>query len=136
MSSPKGTAIVTGAAQGIGRAIALRLADDGFDVAVNDISAKLEQLETLVAEIKQKGRQSSAHPADVSQEEEVKGMAAQVVERYGGLDVMVANAGIVHADTKLTELSAKEWDRVLNVNARGTFLCYKYAGIQMIKQGR
>ncbi|KAJ7220667.1 hypothetical protein GGX14DRAFT_431634 [Mycena pura] len=63
-------------------------------------------------------------------------MAAQVVERYGGLDVMVANAGIVRADTKLTELSAEEWDRVLNVNARGTFLCYKYAGIQMIKQGR
>ena len=104
MSSPKGTAIVTGAgkttssspgpaltqdtAQGIGRAIALRLADDGFDVAVNDISAKLEQLETLVAEIKQKGQQSSAHPADVSQEEEVKDMAAQVVERYGGLDVV------------------------------------------------
>ncbi|KAJ7224625.1 acetoin reductase family protein [Mycena pura] len=135
MSSPKGTAIVTGAAQGIGRAIALRLADDGFDVAVNDISAKLEQLETLVAEIKQKGQQSSAHPADVSQEEEVKDMAAQVVERYGGLDVMVANAGIIRVD-KLTELSAEQWDQVLNVNARGTFLCYKYAGIQMIKQGR
>ncbi|KAJ7224616.1 hypothetical protein GGX14DRAFT_426306 [Mycena pura] len=62
-------------------------------------------------------------------------MAAQVVERYGGLDVMVANAGIVCV-VKLTELSAEQWDQVLNVNARGTFLCYKYAGIQMIKQGR
>ncbi|KAJ7213413.1 NAD-binding protein [Mycena pura] len=136
MSSSKGTAIVTGAAQGIGRAIALRLADDGFDVALNDISVKLEQLETLAAEIKQKGRQSSTHVGDVSQEEDVKRMITQVAELHEGVDVMVANAGIIHRRVPMTEFSVEEWDQVMNVNARGVFLCYKYAGLQMIKQGR
>ncbi|KAJ7607218.1 hypothetical protein FB45DRAFT_1040486 [Roridomyces roridus] len=65
--SSKGIALVTGAAQGIGRAIALRLADDGFDVAVNDISASAE-LQNLVKEIRQRGRASSIHTADVSQD--------------------------------------------------------------------
>ncbi|KAJ6452766.1 NAD-binding protein [Mycena sanguinolenta] len=94
--SSKGVVLVTGAAQGIGRSIALRLADDGFDVAVNDISKNSEKLDAL----------------------------------------MVANAGVAGNGSPLTEVSTEEWDRVMNINARGTCLCYKYAGIQMIKQGR
>ncbi|KAJ7776318.1 NAD-binding protein [Mycena metata] len=134
--SPYKVALVTGAAQGIGRAIARRLADDGLDVAVNDIASKSEELDTLVDEIRQKGRASSKCIADVSQEEEVKEMVEQVVKEHGGLDVMVANAGIAGTVVPFVDVSADEWDRVMEVNARGAFLCYKYAGIQMIKQGR
>ncbi|KAJ7256224.1 NAD(P)-binding protein [Mycena haematopus] len=134
--SSKGTAFVTGAAQGIGRSIALRLAEDGFDVAVNDVPENSAKLDAVIAELKQKGRESSKHLADVSQEENVKQMVENVVKHHGGLDVMVANAGIAGPyRTALTEASADQWDRIMNINARGTFLCYKYAGLQMIKQG-
>ncbi|KAJ7234764.1 NAD(P)-binding protein [Mycena haematopus] len=134
--SSKGTAFVTGAAQGIGRSIALRLAEDGFDVAVNDVPENSAKLDAVIAEIKQKGRKSSKHLADVSQDENVKQMVENVVKHHGGLDVMVANAGILGPSmTVLTEVSADQWDQIMNVNARGTFLCYKYAGLQMIKQG-
>ncbi|KAJ7486784.1 hypothetical protein FB451DRAFT_773364 [Mycena latifolia] len=135
--SSKGIALVTGAAQGIGRAVALRLADDGFDVAINDIASNSEKLELLVDEIQKKGQESSTCIADVSQEDQVKAMVELVVERHGGLDVMVANAGVLgRYGLPLIEVTTEEWDRVMNTNARGTFLCYKYAGIQMIKQGR
>ncbi|KAJ7097568.1 NAD-binding protein [Mycena epipterygia] len=131
----KGIALVTGAAQGIGRAVALRLAEDGFDVAVNDIASNSAPLDALVDEIQKKGRESSTFVADVSQEEQVKEMVELVVKKLGRLDVMVANAGVLGRVVHLTEASSEEWDRVMNVNARGTFLCYKYAGMQMIKQG-
>ncbi|KAJ7722875.1 NAD(P)-binding protein [Mycena maculata] len=137
MSPRKGVALVTGAAQGIGRCIALRLADDGFDVAVNDVGANSDKLETLVEEIRVKGRAGSQHVADVSQEEDVKAMLEQVAERHAGFDVMVANAGVTgRPGVPFTEIPGEEWDRVMSTNARGTFLCYKYAGAQMIKHGR
>ncbi|KAJ7097550.1 hypothetical protein C8R44DRAFT_889092 [Mycena epipterygia] len=136
MTPHKGIALVTGAAQGIGRFIALRLADDRFDVAVNDISVNSEKLKSLVDEIQAKGRTSSMHIADISQEDQVKAMVEQAVQRHGGLDVMVANAGVIGRPGLITEIPLEEWDRVLGTNARGTFLCYKYAGLQMINQGR
>ncbi|KAJ7182871.1 hypothetical protein C8R43DRAFT_968342 [Mycena crocata] len=129
-----GAAIVTGAARGIGKAIALRLADDGFDVALNDLPANSDSLLKVVEEIKTKGRGSSAHLADVSMENEVKTMVAEVMQVYSRLDVMVANAGVCQWAT-LTDLSVNDWDRMMAVNVRGTFLCYKYAGMQMVNQG-
>ncbi|KAJ7850628.1 NAD-binding protein [Mycena olivaceomarginata] len=114
-----------GLAQGIGRAIALRLAEDGFDVAVNDVSSKSENLDTLVEEIQKKGRASSKHIADVSQDQQVQTLVEEVVKKHGSLDVVLP----------FIEVTAEDWDQVLAVNARGPFLCYKYAGIQMIKQG-
>ncbi|KAJ6516903.1 acetoin reductase family protein [Mycena vitilis] len=133
--SSKGVALVTGAAQGIGRGIALRLAEDGFDVAVNDLLSDSEELNALMDEIKKIGRASSKYIADVSQDEQVKGMIEQVVKQHGSLDVMVANAGIRGPEGPF-EVSTEEWDRVMSINARGPFLCYKYAGMQMITQGR
>ncbi|KAJ7444576.1 NAD-binding protein [Mycena galericulata] len=130
----KGIVLVTGAARGIGKAIALRLADDGFDVAVNDISRNSEILSQLVDEIKAKGRVSSAYVTDVSVEDEVRAMVEQVATRHGHLDVMVANAGIAKY-MPFSEMTGAEWDRIMDVNAKGVFLCYKYAGMQMVKQG-
>ncbi|KAJ7267123.1 NAD-binding protein [Mycena rebaudengoi] len=134
--SSKGIALVTGAAQGIGRGIALRLADDGFDVAVNDVSSNAGKLDQLVGEIKAKGRASSKHIADVSVDEQVREMVEQVVEQLGGLDVMIANAGILKHPQPIVETPVENWDKIMAVNARGSFLCYKYAAAQMIKQGR
>ncbi|KAJ7917126.1 hypothetical protein B0H13DRAFT_1995928 [Mycena leptocephala] len=131
----KGTALVTGAAQGIGKAIALRLADDGFDVAVNDISTKTEILGAVSEEILSKGRATSIHIADVSVEDEVSQMVEAVVAAHRSLDVMIANAGVA-VWTSMAKTTAQDWDRVLGTNARGVFLCYKHAALQMITQGR
>lgn len=81
-------AIVTGAAQGIGQSIALRLAQDGLDVAVNDLPEKDVQLQEVVHQIQAAGRRSIAVAADVSDEEGVRKMIAQTVRRLGGLDVV------------------------------------------------
>ena len=81
-------AIVTGSAQGIGRSIALRLAQDGLSVAINDIPAKSAQIDEAVAEIKATGAIAVAAPADVTDEDAVQKMIADVVEKLGGLDVV------------------------------------------------
>ncbi|GLB40877.1 putative KR domain containing protein [Lyophyllum shimeji] len=129
----KGVALVTGAGQGIGRAIALRLADDGFEVAVNDTSA--DTLAEVVRALGEKACKSSMHVGDVSVDAQVRAMVEAVVKEHGGLDVMVANAGIVRWKAFL-ETTEDDWDTLFAVNAKGTFLCYKYAGAQMIAQGR
>ncbi|PBK62212.1 acetoin reductase family protein [Armillaria solidipes] len=135
--TPKGVAVVTGAAQGIGKAIALRLADDGFDVAVNDIAldVKITKLREVQAEIIEKGRQCGVFPGDVSNEGDVKSMIEGVVDTLGGLDVMVANAGVCPTASVL-DYTVEQWDRTFAINTRGVFLCYQYAAKQMIKQGR
>ena len=88
-------AIVTGAAQGIGKAIAIRLAEDGFDVAINDIASKKDMIDSVVGEIRLFGRRSFAVPADVAVDGEVKDMVATVVKELGGLDV-VGGASNLH----------------------------------------
>ncbi|KAK7050446.1 NAD-binding protein [Favolaschia claudopus] len=131
----KGTVIVTGAAQNLGKTIALRLAEDGFDVAVNDLPGNADALNGVVAEIKAKGRSSSAHLADVTNEDQVKAMVTEVAQVYGGLSVMVANAGVAKYNM-IVDTSASEWDKIMTVNCRGTFLCYKHAAVQMVEQGQ
>lgn len=125
---------VTGAARGIGKSIALRLAEDGHDVAVSDLSSMADQLEQTRAEIESKGVRSIALTGDVSQHDSVRALVADTAAQLSSLDVMVANAGI--AQTKaLLDVTPEEFDRVLAVNARGAFLCYTEAARQMIEQG-
>ncbi|KAN0082477.1 hypothetical protein V8E55_008272 [Tylopilus felleus] len=135
MSIAKGVALITGSARGIGRGIALRLAKDGFDVALNDVPSKRELLRIVADDIEKIGRRTLLVPADVSVEREVKEMVQDACKELGGLDVMVANAGI-GIFTSLVTTSLPDWKRVMAVNIRGPFLCYKYAAQQMIKQGR
>jgi len=128
-------ALVTGAAQGIGRSVALALADDGLDVAINDIAAKSSELDSVVKEIVSKGRRAIAVPGDVTKEEEVQGMVEKAVKELGGLDVMVANAGIGKAQP-FVETTAENMNQHLSVNVLGVFFCLKHAAKQMIAQGR
>ncbi|KAJ6490512.1 hypothetical protein DFH09DRAFT_1338659 [Mycena vulgaris] len=132
----KGTALVTGAAQGIGRAIALQLAADGFDVALNDIASKGPQLDAVKEEVVKVGRRAAVFLADISIDAEVKNMVAGAVKAFGGLDVMVANAGICKARASLLDIEFADWDNTFNINVRGTLLCYQHAARQMILQGR
>jgi len=135
MFIPKGVALITGSARGIGRGIALRLAKDGFDIALNDIATKHNQLTAVATEIEGLGRKTCIVPADVSEEDQVKQMVDSSVERLGGLDVMVANAGVLDISPFLST-SVDVWDRILRINSRGVFLCYQYAAARMVKQGR
>ncbi len=126
-------AIVTGGGAGIGRAIALRLASDGLDVAVADIN--LPAAEAVAEEIRKLGRRSLAIQVDVSKPAEVYRMVDQVVETLGRLDVMVANAGVVRG-MPLQDVTEEVWDLHMDVNAKGVFFCDQAAAIQMIKQGQ
>ncbi|CCM01196.1 uncharacterized protein FIBRA_03244 [Fibroporia radiculosa] len=134
-NSPARIAFVTGAAQGLGESIALRLADDGLDVAINDIPSKVEQLKAVATQIEGKGRRALVLTGDVTREEDVRDNVVQVVGQLGGLDVMIANAGIgIHKS--FLQTTTEEWDRIMAINLRGVMLCYRYAALQMIKQGR
>ncbi|KIW78332.1 hypothetical protein Z517_08167 [Fonsecaea pedrosoi CBS 271.37] len=129
-------AIVTGAAGGIGRAISVQLAADGFNIALVDVPARSRDLEQVKAQIEQEtGRRALCLLTDVSNETEVKAMVASTVREFGELNVLVANAGIVKPN-KLFDQTTSEWDDVMAVNAKGVFLCYREAGQQMIKQGK
>lgn len=125
---------VTGAARGIGRAIALRLADDGHDVAVSDLPAMRDLLEETKDAVAARGVRSAASAADVSDPDSVRAMIHDTVTAFGSLDVMVANAGISQT-TPLLDLDVEDFDRVQRVNLRGTFLCYTEAARQMRAQG-
>jgi len=133
-SQSKGVALVTGASRGIGRAIALRLADDGYDVAVNDLP-NMSAIDAVAKEIEGKGRRTITVPGDVSEESVVTGIIQRTVRTLGGLDVMVANAGTVIMESFLST-SVSSFDKQMAVNARGVMLCYKHAAKQMISQGR
>ncbi len=143
MGSLKGkTALITGAGGrfGIGRAIALRFAEDGADVAVNDVatSGKRAYLPELVSEIQSLGRRSIQIIADVSKADEVDNMVQLVVKELGSLDILVNNAGALAGRDRVpvVDLEEKEWDRIQTVNAKGVFLCCRSAARVMIKQGR
>lgn len=125
------TAIVTGAGRGIGRGIAIRLALDGADVAVSDINAS--DVDRVVEEVRAAGRQSLGIVADVTKGNEVSAMVDKVVDEFGKLDVMVANAGIAQVKQAL-ELTEEDWDNIFAVNAKGVFWCDQAAAKHMVQQ--
>ncbi|QVQ52337.1 SDR family oxidoreductase [Spiractinospora alimapuensis] len=127
-------ALVTGAAGGIGAAVATRLAADGLDVAVSDVTTRKDGLEDLADQLRASGVRGHVATADVTSEAEVEAMIASTVEALGRLDVMIANAGMCEAAT-LLDMTPEEWDRTMAVNGRGTFLTYRAAARQMIRQG-
>ncbi|KAK7461743.1 hypothetical protein VKT23_008172 [Stygiomarasmius scandens] len=131
----QGVALVTGASRGIGRAIALRLAEDGFDVAVSDLPSTKEALEDVVADISKKERIGKEFYVDVMEESQVIALIDGVVEQLGQLNVLIANAGVA-VYKPLIEHTAQDWTHTFGVNATGTFFCFKYAAKAMIAQGK
>ncbi|KAJ3922142.1 hypothetical protein F5877DRAFT_75499 [Lentinula edodes] len=129
----RGVALVTGAAKGAGRAIALRLASEGFKIAVHDLPRNGEQLLDVHRNIQRLGQHSVVLTADFTDEDQVKNLVEGTTKCLGGLDVMVANAAVREA-APLTSTTAESWNRIFDVNARGLFFCYKYAAQQMILQ--
>lgn len=125
-------AIVTGAGQGIGRAIALRLANAGADVAIMDIN--LSAAEAAARDIEGVGRKALPLQADVSQASAVNTAVAQVLSTFGRVDILVNNAGIAGRTLPLTELEETDWNAVMGVNLTGVFLCCKAVIDTMIAQ--
>ena len=133
MRLKKQVAIVTGAGQGIGRAIALTLVREGATVVVNDID--LEKAEKVAEEIGAQGGQALPVQADVSKAKDVDILVKKTLDSYKRVDILVNNAGVAKM-TRLLELTEAEWDRTMNINIKGQFLCSKAVIAQMIKQKR
>ena len=113
-------AIVTGAGGGIGRAVSIALAENGADVVVNDIDEK--KAERVCNEIRALGRRSLGFLADVSKSKEVQALVQKTVEEFGTIDILVNVAG-VSTPLLVEDLTEEDWDRVLDINLKGTFLC-------------
>lgn len=125
-------AIVTGAGQGIGRAIALRLAGAGATVVVADMNRKVG--EVVAQEIKALGHKSLVVEVDVSKLDQVQQMAQQTLEAFNQIDILVNNAGIAGKTATLPDLDESDWDAVLDVNLKGVFLCCKAVIDHMIER--
>ncbi|MFO7711628.1 MAG: 3-oxoacyl-[acyl-carrier-protein] reductase [Dehalococcoidia bacterium] len=128
--------LVTGASRGIGRAIALKLAELGSRVAVNYVAieeSNKADADEVVKSMTDMGVEAMAVEADVRDSGAVKSMVEQVAERWGKIDILVNNAGI-NRDTLLLRMSDDAWDAVIDTNLRGAFLCTKYAVKYMMKQ--
>lgn len=127
------TAVVTGAASGIGAGIAVAFAREGADVAVVDL-VSAEQAAPVLEAVAELGRRCVYVQADVADEQAVRAMAEQVLARFGHVDVLVNNAGIF-TQSLLEDMAVADWDRVLAVNLRGTFLCTQALLGQMLERG-
>ena len=124
-------AVVTGAGRGIGRAIAMKLAEDGADIAVVDLAR--ESVDDVVGEIRQMGRKALGLTANVTVSSDVEEFIKQVIDEFGRIDILVNNAGITR-DTLLMRMKEEDWDSVINVNLKGAFLCTKGVSRIMMKQ--
>ncbi len=127
------TAIVTGGAKGIGRGIAEAFANEGADVAIADIATN-DQAAPVIEAIQQAGRKALFIRTDVAEEQQVRSMVEAVHGAFGHIDILVNNAGIF-TQALVENLSVADWDRVLSVNLRGTFLCARFVLPYMLEQG-
>jgi len=126
-------AIITGSRRGIGKAIALALAKAGANVVVSDIN--LDDCNKVVEEIKAINGNALAVKADVSNPEDVSQMINLTTEKFGKVDILVNNAGI-YMQKSLTDVTEQDFDRTLDINLKGVFLCSKAVVPEMIKQGK
>jgi NAD(P)-dependent dehydrogenase (short-subunit alcohol dehydrogenase family) len=127
------TIIVTGGSAGIGRAICLVLAREGARVAVTDV--REDEGRKVVEKITEAGGSAEFWYLDVSNEAEIKEVFAKIRERFGGIDALVNNAGISGVNKPTHEITEEEWDKVMDVNVKGVFLCTKHALATMREAG-
>lgn len=124
-------AVITGARRGMGKADALKLAEAGAKVTVSDISQ--EECQKVVGEIEKMGGEALAIKCDVTNKKEVEEMIRKTVEKFGKVDILVNNAGICEFKPFL-EMTEEEWNKTLNINLKGYFLCAQAAAKEMVKQ--
>jgi NAD(P)-dependent dehydrogenase (short-subunit alcohol dehydrogenase family) len=127
-------AMVTGGSLGLGRATAIRLAGEGAKVAVTDVSENQEN--STVEVIKKAGGEAAFWHLDVTNENEVAKVIGEIAAKWGRIDVLVNNAGIIGVDKPTHEVTEQEWDKVMNVNVKGVFFCTKHTIPYMLKSGR
>jgi NAD(P)-dependent dehydrogenase (short-subunit alcohol dehydrogenase family) len=125
-------AVVTGAGRGIGKGIAVRLAEEGANLVIADVDLAIAT--GTVAEIKVLGRKAIALKTDISKREDAQNLIAQTVREFGQIDILVNNAGI-NRDAMLHKMTPEQWDLVIAVNLTGTFNCLQAAVIVMREQG-
>lgn len=135
-------AIVTGGASGIGRATVLKLAREGAKVAIADVESQVETANKVSAEVSSAGGVALVVSANVANRAQVEDMVETVVKQFGRLDILVANAGITrdaftvrkNKEGAIKKMSDEQWDAVLNVNLKGTWLCAQAAALPMMEQ--
>jgi len=125
-------ALVTGAGSGNGRGIALRFAEEGADIVVVDVNEKAA--EETAAMVQRLGRRGLVITTDISKRTQVEEMVGRAVEGFGHLDILVNNAG-VSSRASVLDLKEEEWDRVLNINLKGMFLCTQAVAREMVGRG-
>ncbi|MEX0782230.1 MAG: SDR family NAD(P)-dependent oxidoreductase [Dehalococcoidia bacterium] len=126
-------AVVTGAASGNGRAMAVRFAEDGADVVIADLDdGGMEETARLV---RQQERQALTTRCDVALKADIDALITATVERFGRIDIAVANAGVAERDTDCLNITEEQWDRTIDINLKGVFFTLQAAANQMIAQG-
>jgi len=124
-------ALITGGARGIGKEIAMLFAKEGANIAICDVN--LEEAEKTAKEIQDLGRESLAFKVDVTDQSQIQGMVDKILDKFNKIDILINNAGITK-DNLLLRMSEEEWDKVIAVNLKGTFLCTKIVSKAMLKQ--
>lgn len=125
-------ALVTGASKGLGKAIALGLAKEGAHVVINYYSGKTEA-ETVLQEVNSYGCDGFIYKADTRNKEQITALVAKVVETFGKIDILVNNAGVMY-NTPFVEIEEEEWDKLIETNVKGYFLCGQAVAKEMIKR--
>ena len=128
-------AIVTGARRGIGKEIALTLAEAGADVAICDVAVEDGQLEAVAKEIEKLGRRALALQTDITRKTDVENLVQKTVDEFAAVDILVNNAAIQQKNL-LLEFTEDDWDNIVDTDLKGCFLCSQAAGRRMIERGR
>ena len=123
---------ITGGSRGIGKEVAIKYAENGYDVVINYVSDRTD-VESLKKEFNEKGVQSLIIKADVSKADEVEEFVKKAIEKFGKIDVLVNNAGITK-DNLLMRMSEEEFDKVIEINLKGTYLVTKAVTKYMMKK--